>query len=219
MQNLWSQTIKIDSSARPWLFENAFLNDSSFIDSSTFDKFYTIDLGKIKVESGKIIVCDPLEMHVAKAFPETFPKGEFPVQLAINNDGTINPIEVIAYCRIKFSNKSVKKWLLASTPKGLTTSNEFYAGGIGTGICVLIDSLTNEAFIKQPHKYWGNLFVNKFNDTVIQGKIDKLNGHSFVSYNGFDGTSFKVYIGMDAKGHICRLLIDGGMYFLHKSKY
>jgi hypothetical protein len=40
-------------------------------------------LANIKISSGKLIACDPIAMHDAIAYTQSFPRGQFPVQLAI----------------------------------------------------------------------------------------------------------------------------------------
>jgi Protein of unknown function (DUF4241) len=212
-----SQGLNIDTSARPIIFETSFLNDTSYFDTFNPYRFYTVDLGKIKIESGKIIVCDPVELHIAEALEQEFPKGEFAVQLSILMDDDTSS-KTVAYCRIKFSDKPVKKWTLALKPgekeRKVTEAhfNSFYYSGIGVGVGVIIDKVTSKILNKKSHTEWGNLFINKFNEPDKQGIVNKFNGHSLAAYNGFDGTTFRVYIGYDAQGNICRLLVDGGMY-------
>ncbi|HET7003190.1 MAG TPA: hypothetical protein VFI33_17830, partial [Puia sp.] len=52
----------------PVLFEAAFINGSEATQRNTSFRFFKYDLGRIKVESGKMIACDPIVMHDASPF-------------------------------------------------------------------------------------------------------------------------------------------------------
>ena len=219
-----SQIHKLDTTARPTIFETSFLNDTSYFDPFNPYKFYTVNLGKIKIESGEIIVCDPIEMHIAKPFATKFPIGNFPVQLAVMIDGDTSN-KVTAYCRIKFSDKPVTKWTLALKPgeeeRKITEfhPNEFYYSGIGVGVGVLLDKIANANFIKKSYSEWGGLFVNRFINSDKKGFLYRFNGHSLATYDGFDGSGCRAYIGYDVQGNICRLLVDGGMYAIPLTQF
>ena len=95
---------------RPEIFETAFFQGTA-AKMDTFNiRFYSVNIGKLNVESGKLIACDPIVMHDAKPFSQTFPVGQFPVQLAI---AKVNDDERVAFSRISFSDHPVIKWEFA----------------------------------------------------------------------------------------------------------
>src|ERR1700749_4069987 len=56
----------------PVFFEAAFINGTQITQRHTTFRFFKYDLGSIKVESGKMIACDPIVMHDASPFVDSF---------------------------------------------------------------------------------------------------------------------------------------------------
>ena len=96
--------------AKPEIFEKAFFQGTEAKMDSFNIEFYSANIGKLNVESGRLIACDPIVMHDAKPFLQVFPVGLFPVQLAI---AKINDDERVAFARISFSDSPVTKWEFA----------------------------------------------------------------------------------------------------------
>jgi len=91
--------------------EVAFDNGFTFTDESRNKyKFYTYEIGKLKLVDGKIIACDPFLYNRDLPFNTLFPVGDYPVQLAI---AKIDTDERVAFSRIKFSDKKSAKWSIA----------------------------------------------------------------------------------------------------------
>lgn len=212
--------------ARPLVFENAFNNDPAFQDPTVFASFYMIEIGKIKIESGKLIACDASDMHRNAAFTQTFPKGEFPVQLAIVK-GAPGEQEYVAYSRILFSDNPVKKWSYALRPGDFfrepsDTISRYrcrFVGDMGMQSTVLADSVANSLFIKKSHLEWGEVFVDRFKRKGEKGFIHSFNNHNLVSISTFFNPCYASYIGYDDKGKPCRLLLDPGNFQIMRSLF
>ncbi len=214
------------ATARPLVFENAFLNDPDFEEPTLFARFYTIEVGKLKVESGKLIACDASDMHHNLAFTETFPKGEFPVQLSIVK-GEPGEYEYVAYTRVLFSNKPVKKWAYALRPNDVfrlpsdSTSRMrcAFMGDMGMQSTVIADSVANKAFVKKSHIEWGEVFVDRFKRTGAKAFIHPFDKHNLVSVSTFFNPCYASYIGYDENGKPCRLLLDPGNFQIMRSLF
>ncbi|HEV7782439.1 MAG TPA: DUF4241 domain-containing protein [Chitinophagaceae bacterium] len=212
--------------ARPLVFENAFRNDPKFEDPTVFASFYTVDLGKIKIETGRLIACDASDMHKYPAFNEIFPRGEFPVQLSVVK-AEAGEAEYVAYTRIVFSQKPVRKWSYALKPgdyfrepwDSTTRIRCIFMGEMGMQTTVIADSVSSNAFIKKPHTEWGAVFVEPFKRTGKKGFIHSFNDHNLVSVATFFNPCYAAYIGYDDQGKPCRLLLDPGNFQIQKSLF
>ena len=74
---------KFPGTAYPLIFEAAYFPGTTVDQGDMHYHFEVADLGKIKIESGKIIACDPIVMQDGVAFAQAFPNGQFDVQLAV----------------------------------------------------------------------------------------------------------------------------------------
>jgi len=212
--------------ARPLVFENAFRNDPDFEDPTVMSRFYTVEVGKIKIETGKLIACDASDMHRNAAFTEVFPKGEFRVQLAFVK-ADAGEQEYLAYTRIIFSDKPVKKWVYALKPGDwfretwdtVSRVRCVFWGDMGMQSTVIIDSASKAAFVKKPHLEWGEVFVDRFTRTGQNAFIHSFGNHNLVSVYTFFNPCYASYIGYDDKGRPCRLLLDPGNFQIRRSLF
>ncbi len=212
--------------ARPLVFENAFLNDPKFEDPTVFASFYTVEAGKIKIKTGRLIACDASDIHKNVAFTATFPRGEFPVQLAIVK-AEAGEAEYVAYTRIVFSPKPVKKWSYALKPgeyfrepyDSVSRIRCTFWGEMGMQTTVIADSVSSNAFIKKPHTEWGTVFVDRFKKTGEKAFVHSFNDHNLVSIATFFNPCYAAYIGYDDQGKPCRLLLDPGNFQIQRSLF
>ncbi len=196
----------------PRIFEVAFQNPEPITNKDRTFKLKAYQLGNIKLESGKIIACDPINMYNAEPFIHQFDKGEFPVQIAVaqfENDRRV------AYSRIRFSNKKVMKWEFArrqgQVPRELIDSKIYcYPVDMGTGI--FIDSVANHTFTKMPHPIWESTFVKVPNENNGLGFIKNFGPHKLATFStGYGDGCYATYIGTDSTGEITTLLTDFGL--------
>jgi hypothetical protein len=197
------------SKAYPQYFEAAFQKDTKAIETHSKYDYYKVDIGKLTVETGNIIACDPISMDGASPFTQIFPKGTFPVQLAMartEND------ERVALSRILFSNDPVIKWEFAlhngQKPIQLKDTS-FYCYGVDAGLGIFIDSIANNVFKVKSQEAWTEVFINKFYQPGINGFIHEFEGHNLACFStGYGDGCYATYIGFNAKGIPCQLLTD-----------
>jgi len=211
--------------AKPDVFERAFFPGTHLnMDSFRID-FYSVDIGKINIESGKIIACDPIVMQDAKPFTQLFPIGQFPVQLAI---AKIKDDERVAYSRIIFSDSSVVKWefaLIEGQKQDSIYGENFYGYGVDAGIGMYIDEKANTAFklfSKADNNIWSKIFIDEMDKhyrNTWQYVIHKFNAHNFASFStGYGDGRYATYIGYDKKENPCMILTDFGLVEWWKKK-
>ena len=200
------------SAAYPEIFEAAFATDTRVTYSRRAYSFYYYNIGKIKVESGKLIACDPIRIHDALPFTQIFPRGEFFVHLAL---AKTNKYERVAFSRIRFSNNPVVKWEFAlldgQRPISIKDTG-IYCYGVDGGSGVFIDSISNSYFNKKGNLEWQNVFITKAKTTGHTGYIHNFEGHNLATFStGYGDGCYATYIGFDNRGEVCQLLTDFGI--------
>ena len=202
-----------DSYSYPRIFESAFENTKVNQENIEYS-FYTLDIGKIKIESGKIIVCDPIVMNEGVAFADKFPVGEFNVQLAMAKMGNDKRV---AFSRIVFSNNKIENWEIALLPnqKKIPINNpEIYCFGVDSGTGVFIDDSTNNFYNKKynAESDWEEVFVKKAEENNYTGYTHEFENHNFAVFStGYGDGCYTTFIGYDESGNICKLLVDFGI--------
>lgn len=204
--------------AKPIIFETAFFKGTITNIDTLLTRLYTINIGDIQVESGKLIACDPIVMRDAKPFSANFPIGHFPVQLALAN---VNGDERIAFSRIMFSDKPVAQWRFALHDGQQPVSifgETLYGYGVDAGIGLFIDEKANLAFNrldKQNDSLWDEVFtkeMDKHLHATWQYVLYNFGKHNLAAFStGWGDGTYGTYIGYDANGNICRLLTDFGL--------
>ncbi len=209
----------------PTLFETAFINGATAkINTSDIrvddpnSKVYGVTIGKIKIVSGHIIACDPLHTdEYGIPFTQTFPKGEFPVQLSI---AKLDNKEVIAFARINFSDAPVAKWELALIegqkllPVGIDKIEGY---GIDGGIGIFIDEEAKKVFDKNKlidDRLYGPLMkeMDRHYHNTWRFAMYTSGQHNLAAFTtGIGDGHYATYIGYDTNGKICRLLSDFGL--------
>jgi hypothetical protein len=200
------------SAAYPDIFEAAFSNDTKVTEGDITYNFYKLDIGKIKIESGKLIACDPIVMHDAYPFAQNFPIGDFTVHLAMaktHND------ERVAFSRIVFSHKTITKWefaLLKGQKPIPLNDTSFYCYGVDAGTGIFIDSIANKIFNAKDHSEWENVFIAKAERNGYKGYIHDFNGHNLATFStGYGDGCYATYLGFDSDGNVCQILTDFGL--------
>jgi hypothetical protein len=157
-------------------------------------------------------------MHDAIAFTQTFPIGDFPVQLSI---AKINDDERVAFSRIYFSDKPVVRWEFALQPtqKPIPIGDStFYGYGVDGGIGLFIDEEANKVFDKLMDKdesSWAKAFneeMGKTTRTTWEYLVYNFGKHNLAAFStGYGDGSYATYIGFDDEGQPCRLVTDFGL--------
>jgi len=199
---------------KPYIFETAFFPGTADTLYNDSVHFYAVDIGKIRIESGRVIAADPAFVFDAKPFAASFPTGEFPVQLAIAKFKTD---ERIAFSRILFSPAHISKWELAlhpgQEPLGLYDTS-YYGYPVDAGLGMFIDSIENTTLgrMTEDHKNWEDIFITQM-DKHSHRNWDYLlfdrEFHSFAAFSsGWGDGRYGSYVSYDSTGKICRLLTD-----------
>ncbi len=211
------RTASFKNYAAPMLFEAAFLNGTQVTANKLTANLFGFSMGKLIVSSGKIIACDPALMEeYGIPFTQTFPIGQFPVELAVAKVGAE---ETIAFARVNFSSEAVVKWEVALLPNQKavpvygTASHGFV---VDAGLATFLDNDAKPALDQDkvtsldgavyqtmaPHNHYGWRYTlypfGKFNMAVYSA--------------GFGDGRYTPYIGFDAAGKPCRLLVDFGIF-------
>jgi len=211
------KTEPLNVTAKPFLFETAFINGTKEKVNDATLSLYGINIGKIKIVSGRLVACDP--MHIDEygiPFTKVFPKGEYPVQLAI---GKLDLEERVAFARILFSEEPVVKWEFAlqagqnQLPLGEKKKHGYSVDG---GVGIFIDEEATKTLDRQ--------VVNDM-DGAVFAALDKNYRndwkyimYSFGNYNlaafstGFGDGYYSTYVGLDAAGKPCQLLTDFAIF-------
>ncbi|HMU46224.1 MAG TPA: DUF4241 domain-containing protein [Chitinophagaceae bacterium] len=200
------------TTAYPHIFEAAFSNETKVTQGEISYSFYKLEIGKIKIESGKLIACDPIVMYDASPFIQNFPSGAFPVHLAMaktHND------ERVAFSRIVFSDEPITKWEFAlqkgQEPIPLKDTN-FYCYGVDGGTGIFIDSISNNIFNNLDHSKWENVFITKAEENAYRGFVHEFDGHNLATFStGYGDGCYATYIGFDKQGKVCQILTDFGL--------
>ncbi|RKO71202.1 DUF4241 domain-containing protein [Sphingobacterium puteale] len=202
--------IQDTSLAFPKIFEGSFLKGTKVAQFGTEIAFDKIAIGNLKISSGQIIATDPVMLSDAIAFSENFPVGEFPVELAMANIN-VNKDRRVAFARVKFSDKPIKKWAFALLPGQAPIplkSKEIYGYGVDAGLGLFVDRAAKNNLDTLLDKNWDSMFSEKFEDYL---------NHSFQNQNavffstGYGDGFYATYIGRDSEGKICQLLTDFDM--------
>jgi hypothetical protein len=203
--------------ATPVLFEFAFVKGTTQIVNKKIFQLYGITIGKIKINSGYIIACDP--MHIDEygiPFTQLFPTGEFPVQLSITK---LENQESIAFVRINFSDEPVQKWefALQATQKPMPIGGEEMPGySVDAGVGVFIDKDANKVFDKKTAENTDReLFkeMEKHYHSKWKYAMYNFGDNNLAAFStGFGDGYYASYIGFDATGKPCRLLTDFGLF-------
>ena len=212
-----TRPVPIHEGTRPSLFEVAFNNGTSMVVENDTAHLYGVDIGNLKVSSGYLVACDPGHIdEYGIPFTQLFPKGEFPVQLAI---AKVQYEETIAFARVKFSDEPVVKWEFAlqkgqqQVPLG---GRKKHGYSVDLGIGMFADNDAAKAIDKTnmtsfDHELYQQMDKNYRNDWKYKlYSFGKYNLAAFTS--GLGDGYYATYVGLDAKGQPCRLLTDFGLF-------
>lgn len=207
--------------AKPDIFETAYFEGTEVkINDTVRLTFYGVDLGKVNLETGKVVACDPVMTYQQEAFTTQFPTGQFPVQLAIAkvND---NQNELVAFSRILFSEEPVVKWEFA-LKKGQEPISIFgdsmYCYPVDGGLGQFMDESSFNRLEKLDEQSQSQVLDN------LIAELDKHTRRSWQFANatykdinivaftsGFGDGRYPTYIGYDKNAKPCRLLTDFGL--------
>ena len=180
-------------------------------------QFAMVDIGRLNIKDGRLYACDPLALYLEEAFDIEFPKGQYPVQLAvatINNDD-----ERVGLARIKFTDTRPVKWTYALTEgqdvKDLE-SDEIFGYDIESGTGAFMDS---SGYVEYDSLYKEDINLStisremrkNYKDTRSWLMWEGKNSNVAIFSSGYGEGLYATYIGFDDYGSICRLVTDFGL--------
>jgi Protein of unknown function (DUF4241) len=182
-------------------------------DNEKYD-FEMVEVGLLKVPEGKIIACDPLTAAEDQPFSETFPIGQFPVQLAV---ARIDDDRRVGFARIKFADSEPQRWMIA-TCEGEDADelepDEIFGYGVDAGTGAFMDVTGYKAlvgFLDDKEENY-NVLVDKLleNNKTIGDFLLWEHGDTNVAIfsSGWGDGYYPTFIGYDEHGKICRLVTD-----------
>jgi len=197
----------------PAILETAFSGGQMQAVNKKMISLVGINIGKLKLLSGKIIACDPLHIdEYGLPFTQAFPTGEFPVQLSI---AALEGDERVAFGRITFSEAPVARWELAvqAGQKRLPVESEEIEGyAVDAGVVVFMDVETKKLLNKNGIENLNSeLFaeMNKHNHNKWKYALYQFQDHNLAAFTtGLGDGRYATYIGFDTSGKPCRLVTD-----------
>lgn len=206
--------------AQPKIFEQAFFKNSSapFSDGDSV-RFFQLNMGKLHIETGKIVAADIVSMQDMPAFTQQFPIGRFAVILSVARFS--HEDERIAFSQVLFSTDSIVRWeygLRGDQQPASIFSDTFYSYGVDAGIGLFIDAKANDAFTSLSHddpKAFDKYILQRLNEqqhVSWEYVLQDFNGGNMAIFStGFGDGHYATYIGFNKKGEPCRLLTDFGI--------
>ena len=200
------------------------MNYTYFLETHDQHNINRIEIGTLKVPSGKIIACDPLEDYDRRPYDREIPKGEYPIFLYRDADDN-----AIGLVKMKISDKKPVNWEMALL-KGQDISklapNSYFGFYVNNEIACFMDAITADLYIECMAvveeqlqddfiSYYDNVLADEFekNDRIYvnhrPSADSQLNVMMFSS--GWDGC-FASYWGLDANGEICCLITDFNLF-------
>ncbi len=180
-------------------------------------QFSMTDIGRLTIKEGRIYACDPISLYLEEPFDIEFPKGQYPVQLAIasiNGDD-----ERIGLARIKFTDTKPIKWTDALTEgqdvKDLE-EDEIFGYDVDSGTGAFMDA---SGYVEYDSLYKEDLKLStisremrkSYKDTRSWLMWEGKNSNVAIFSTGYGEGLYATYIGFDDYGNICRLVTDFGL--------
>lgn len=181
--------------------------------------FRVVELGRLKITSGRIVACDPLVRFDTSAFTVTVPPGDYPVRLAYAV--LAEDHYRVALARVDFSSAHAVRWEMALTPGqslGTLKKSEVFTYGVDSGTGAFADA---EAFAwadahsdgEAPSDAWiaageaegaARAIPHGFLALVEAGPKNNI----AIFSSGWGDGGYASWIGYDAEGRVVALVTD-----------
>jgi Protein of unknown function (DUF4241) len=178
-----------------------------------FSKLSIQNIGKLRITTGNLIVCDGFNVFDPSPFNIQFPIGEFPIELAIIiNDN----IEQAAFARISFSQKSPIAWHKAITEEqSKRTTLIFKPSGfaVDSGMAAIMDLAGAQEFKEEVINNNGfDYLLSELDEKAdigwIYHELKYVKDNIFIFSSGVGNGRYQTYIGINEDKDISRLIID-----------
>ncbi|MEM6845635.1 MAG: DUF4241 domain-containing protein [Bacteroidota bacterium] len=194
------------------LFEIAFSDENIVVELADEELlFYNQSVGNLPIRSGQLMAGDPMRASDSLQLAANFPNGEYPAEIAIAEfaDGE----EMIGYLRVTFSDKIPQQWEVAryiNSSDSTLVESGIFALTDADALAVLprIDGEERETIMNglhdtldqtyEPDRAWAEFSVDNFTLVACTASDEP--------------EAYSSYIGRDASGNICRLLVDFALF-------
>lgn len=209
----------------PPLFNTAFVDN--YLETNKEGYSYrteVAEIGKLKLPSGKLIICEPLYIYDQKAIDFNISEGEYPVYLSqalvIKDDKIIDKRNALA--KIKLSNNKAVKWEFIGA---------FGADGGTAGY--LDQEVKDNIVISNNSESFMNRILSRFEESEIIKKPFEHNYHLYKQYidlpfgsgnviafsSGWGDGRYNSYLGYDDQDNPVEILTDLGVLAWDQEKY
>jgi hypothetical protein len=209
------------------------LDYNVIFDNNTFDNtpIELLNIGNLKVPSGRIVVCDPLVMPDTKPLSLKVKQGEYPIKLYVAK--TKDSGDRYAIAKLEFSNKRAEKWVLAihdgDDISTLKNNDEFFGFPVDAGLAGFFDFQAGVEYNKFYDNFLKNnpqaniyddFFAKEFKKNARQPENPQDDG-DWINFNipntdlnitmfqsGYGDGTYPAYWGMTKDNEIVSLVID-----------
>ncbi|MFV0481228.1 MAG: DUF4241 domain-containing protein [Campylobacteraceae bacterium] len=193
-----------------------------------------MNIGKVSIPTGEIVVCDPLAYLNKKANPYFLktPTGEFDVELSVikESDGDCARY---ASARVIFNNEKIARLeeaLIGNEDLKKFQQGEYFGFNVDAGLASIIDKevlnslcdfeenfMKNNKIENMYDDYYAALFSKSYKENpkhqrsggdYISFKIPNTSFHVPYFQSGFGDGTYPVYFGLDKDDNVCALFIQ-----------
>lgn len=189
-----------------------------------------LEIGKLNVPTGRLVVCDPLVYYNIKPFSKTVSIGKYPIKIYIAK--TKESGDRYAIAKLEFSKKKAARWVLATKDEedtGKLKKGEFFGFPVDAGLGGFMDykafleyeNFSDDFMKKNPNgNIYDDVFAKEFKKNAIN-QDDPNDIGDWINFNlpnsdlnitmfqsGYGDGFYPVYWGIDENGEIASLVID-----------
>ena len=190
-----------------------------------------LEIGKLNVPSGKIVVCDPLVYSDTPPLTKKVKPGKYPIKIYVAK--TKDSGDRYAIAKLEFSDKKAEKWVMALRPEDdineLTDDADYFGFPVDAGLGGFFDFQAGKEYQKFESDFMkanpdGNIYDDFFasefkknakdqNDPKdigdwINFQLPKSKLNITMFHSGYGDGTYPSYWGIDKNGEIVSLVID-----------
>jgi len=190
-----------------------------------------IEIGKLKVPTGKIVVCDPLVTPDMKPLKRDVKIGEYPIKIYVAK--TKNSGDRYAIAKLEFNKRKAEKWILAVREgediNELTEDGDFFGFPVDAGLGSFFDIKSGVEYLKFQEDFletnpnsniYDDLFAEEFKKNAkdqndpndygdwINFQLPNTDLNVTMFHSGYGDGMYPAYWGIDKNGEITSLVID-----------
>jgi len=190
-----------------------------------------LEIGNLKVPTGKIVVCDPLVTPDMKPLKGEVKTGEYPIKIYVAK--TKNSGDRYAIAKLEFNENRAVKWILAvrdgEDVSELTEKGDFFGFPVDAGLGGFFDVKAGVEYLKFQDDFMkanpnGNIYDDLFaaefkknakdqNDPNDYGdwinfKLPNSELNITMFHSGYGDGMYPAFWGIDESGEVTSLVID-----------